>query len=233
MYSPLDIQMENNNKDVYILQGNYMYDVMQDLVHHQIVFFSIKYPQDVHHFQLPGYPVWYHTKIRPGAVNFLKSISELYELHIFTMGSRMYAHTIARMLDPDGKLFAYRIRSRDECFNAFSKSHDMRLVHNNAHNMQFCVLQSRSVISLFLFSVVYSPLKKRGDWSRSVSCNNCFLDHYLRCASQLLANSFSLSPVTVQEVCAKVYPFAPGNFAEKRVLKLVERFSGYCRAMQS
>ena len=99
------------------------------------IFFSIKYPQDVHHFQLPGYPVWYHTKIRPGAVNFLKSISELYELHIFTMGSRMYAHTIARMLDPDGKLFAYRIRSRDECFNAFSKSHDMRLVHNNAHDM--------------------------------------------------------------------------------------------------
>ena len=43
----------------------------------------------------------------------------------------MYAHTIARMLDPDGKLFAYRIRSRDECFNAFSKSHDMRSVQNN------------------------------------------------------------------------------------------------------
>lgn len=84
--------------------------------------------QDVHHFQLPGYPVWYHTKIRPGAVDFLNRVSQLYELHIFTMGSRMYAHTIARMLDPEGKLFAYRIRSRDECFNAFSKSHDMRLV---------------------------------------------------------------------------------------------------------
>ena len=95
------------------------------------MFFAIKYSQDVHYFQLPGYPVWYRTKIRPGAVNFLKSISELYELHIFTMGSRMYAHIIARMLDPDGKLFAYRIRSRDECFNAFSKSHDMRLVQNN------------------------------------------------------------------------------------------------------
>lgn len=85
-------------------------------------------PQDVHHFQLPGYPVWYHTKIRPGAVEFLNRVSTLYELHIFTMGSRMYAHTIARMLDPEGKLFAYRIRSRDECFNAFSKSHDLRLV---------------------------------------------------------------------------------------------------------
>ena len=85
-------------------------------------------PQGIHHFQLPGYPVRYHTKIRPGAVEFLNRLSTLYELHIFTMGSRMYAHTIARMLDPEGKLFAYRIRSRDECFNAFSKSHDLRLV---------------------------------------------------------------------------------------------------------
>ena len=28
-------------------------------------------------------------------------------------------------------------------------------------------------------------------------------------------------------------PFAPGNFAEKRCLKLVERFSGHCRAIKS
>ena len=127
---------------------------MYDVMHMQcrilftikiIVFFSIKYSQDVHHFQLPGYPVWYHTKIRPGAVNFLKSISELYELHIFTMGSRMYAHTIARMLDPDGKLFAYRIRSRDECFNAFSKSHDMRSVQNNRQLLDEVFVISRII----------------------------------------------------------------------------------------
>ena len=28
-------------------------------------------------------------------------------------------------------------------------------------------------------------------------------------------------------------PFAPSDFAEKRVLKLVERFSGHCRAIKS
>ena len=28
-------------------------------------------------------------------------------------------------------------------------------------------------------------------------------------------------------------PFTPGNFAEKRVLKLVEPFSGHCRAIES
>ena len=28
-------------------------------------------------------------------------------------------------------------------------------------------------------------------------------------------------------------PFAPGDFAEKRILKLVEWFSGHCRAIES
>ena len=28
-------------------------------------------------------------------------------------------------------------------------------------------------------------------------------------------------------------PFAPGDFAEKRVLKLIEWFSGHCRAIKS
>ena len=31
----------------------------------------------------------------------------------------------------------------------------------------------------------------------------------------------------------KLNPFAPGGLAEERVLKLVERFSGHCRAMKS
>jgi len=30
-----------------------------------------------------------------------------------------------------------------------------------------------------------------------------------------------------------VNPFAPGDFAEKRILKLVEWFSGHCRAIKS
>ena len=30
-----------------------------------------------------------------------------------------------------------------------------------------------------------------------------------------------------------INPFAPGDFAEKRALKLVEWFSGHCRAIKS
>ena len=33
--------------------------------------------------------------------------------------------------------------------------------------------------------------------------------------------------------CEDVNPFAPGDFAEKCVLKLVEWFSGHCRAIKS
>ena len=34
-------------------------------------------------------------------------------------------------------------------------------------------------------------------------------------------------------VFLRVNPFDPGDFAEKRVLKLVEWFSGHCRAIKS
>ena len=37
----------------------------------------------------------------------------------------------------------------------------------------------------------------------------------------------------LKTVLRKFNPFAPGDFAEKRVLKLVEWFSGHCRAKKS
>ena len=82
--------------------------------------------KDVHHFQLygPSSP-WYHTRIRPGTQDFLENISKLYELHICTFGARLYAHQIAKFLDPGGKFFSHRILSRDECFDPRSKTANM------------------------------------------------------------------------------------------------------------
>ena len=37
----------------------------------------------------------------------------------------------------------------------------------------------------------------------------------------------------IEENKELINPFAPGDFAEKRVLKLVEWFSGHCRAIKS
>ena len=54
--------------------------------------------------------------------------------------------------------------------------------------------------------------------------------------ASLLRNIFgSFSTYHPYELGTFTYfnPFAPGDFAEKRVLKLVERFSGHCRAIKS
>ena len=84
--------------------------------------------QGVKHFQLwhGNQLLWHHTKFRPGTIKFLEEISKLFELHICTFGSRMYAHTIAKLLDPEGKFFSYRILSRDECFDATLKTANLK-----------------------------------------------------------------------------------------------------------
>ena len=38
----------------------------------------------------------------------------LYELHIYTMGSRDYAQAVVKLIDPKGELFSDRIKTRDE-----------------------------------------------------------------------------------------------------------------------
>jgi RNA polymerase II subunit A-like phosphatase len=47
-------------------------------------------------------------------------------MHIFTFGQRLYAHTIAAMLDPKKELFGQRILSRDECFDAQLKTANLK-----------------------------------------------------------------------------------------------------------
>lgn len=83
--------------------------------------------KDVRKFQLvddgPGMRgCWYYIKLRPGLEDFLKSISSLYELHIYTMGTRAYAQNIANIVDPDRKIFADRILSRDESGSLTAKN---------------------------------------------------------------------------------------------------------------
>ncbi|KAI0155993.1 RNA polymerase II subunit A C-terminal domain phosphatase [Pestalotiopsis sp. NC0098] len=56
----------------------------------------------------------YYIKLRPGLAGFLDRISELYEMHIYTMGTRAYAKEIAKIIDPEQKYFGNRIISRDE-----------------------------------------------------------------------------------------------------------------------
>jgi len=83
--------------------------------------------KDVRAFQLiddgPGMRgCWYYIKLRPGLKDFLEQISQMYELHIYTMGTRQYAEQIANIVDPDRKYFGDRILSRDESGSMTNKN---------------------------------------------------------------------------------------------------------------
>ncbi|KAL2751854.1 hypothetical protein ACRALDRAFT_2114708 [Sodiomyces alcalophilus JCM 7366] len=86
--------------------------------------------KDVRRFQLndDGAPgaitsgCWYYIKMRPGLAEFLEKVAELYELHVYTMGTRAYALNIAKIVDPDQKLFGNRVISRDENGSIIAKS---------------------------------------------------------------------------------------------------------------
>ncbi|KAF9430213.1 hypothetical protein BGZ76_000929, partial [Entomortierella beljakovae] len=71
-------------------------------------------PKDIRKFNLSDSPKPYYIKLRPHLTTFLEKVSALYELHIYTMGTRNYAAKVASVIDPDGKLFSQRILSRDE-----------------------------------------------------------------------------------------------------------------------
>ena len=65
---------------------------------------------------------WYYIKLRPGLEDFLENISKIYELHIYTMGTRAYAQNIAAIIDPERKIFGDRILSRDESGSLVAKN---------------------------------------------------------------------------------------------------------------
>lgn len=76
--------------------------------------------KDVRSFQLEDGPrglasgCWYYVKLRPGLTEFLNNMSDKYEMHVYTMGTRAYARNVAKIVDPDKKIFGDRIISRDE-----------------------------------------------------------------------------------------------------------------------
>ncbi|GAA5944378.1 uncharacterized protein JCM15063_000934, partial [Sporobolomyces koalae] len=65
---------------------------------------------------------WYYIKMRPGLASFLSRISQIYEMHVYTMGTRAYAIEVCKVIDPTGALFGGRILSRDESGSMTRKS---------------------------------------------------------------------------------------------------------------
>ncbi|XP_074276857.1 RNA polymerase II C-terminal domain phosphatase-like 4 [Silene latifolia] len=73
------------------------------------------------------------VKLRPGVHEFLKKASDMFELSIYTMGTRDYAHTMADLLslaaNQDGRssMFWKRIISREDCTHEGQKGLDIVL----------------------------------------------------------------------------------------------------------
>lgn len=58
---------------------------------------------------------------------FLEEASNLFELYIYTMGSRRYALEMAKLLDPRENYFHSRIITRSDCTRKNQKSLDIFL----------------------------------------------------------------------------------------------------------
>lgn len=71
---------------------------------------------DDHHGSSIPHPSspWYYIKPRPGLTRFMNDLSRLYEMHVYTMGTRSYANAVCAALDPTGKWFSSRILTRSE-----------------------------------------------------------------------------------------------------------------------
>ncbi|CDW56728.1 NIF and PTCB-BRCT domain containing protein [Trichuris trichiura] len=141
-------------------------DLDQTLIHttNELVNPGLK---DVHHFQLEGpQSVWYHMRLRPHTITFLRSMSRLYELHICTFGARIYAHTVAKILDPDGSIFGHRILSRDECFDPHLKTANLHSLFPCGEDM-VCIIDDREDVWNYASNLVhvrpYRFFKHTGD----------------------------------------------------------------------
>ncbi|XP_075069290.1 RNA polymerase II subunit A C-terminal domain phosphatase [Mixophyes fleayi] len=125
-----------------------MVDLDQTLIHTTEQHFQHMSRKGILHFQLGRGEPMLHTRLRPHCKEFLEKIAKLYELHVFTFGSRLYAHTIAGFLDPEKKLFSHRILSRDECIDPFSKTGNLRNLFPCGDSM-VCIIDDREDVWKF------------------------------------------------------------------------------------
>ncbi|ORD99661.1 FCP1 [Hepatospora eriocheir] len=111
-------EVHNNKKMVLLL------DLDQTLLHTKVV---SKY--DLHnklsivynHKFILGDDIHY-VKYRPYLFSFLNKLSKLYELHVYTMGTRLYAQAILAHIDPEKKYFGNRVVTRTENLRTLYKS---------------------------------------------------------------------------------------------------------------
>ncbi|XP_072303827.1 RNA polymerase II subunit A C-terminal domain phosphatase [Eucyclogobius newberryi] len=156
-----DQQRLHRNKKLVL-----MVDLDQTLIHTTEQHCHRMSNKGIFHFQLGRGEPMLHTRLRPHCKEFLEKIAKLYELHVFTFGSRLYAHTIAGFLDPEKKLFSHRILSRDECIDPFSKTGNLRNLFPCGDSM-VCIIDDREDVWKFAPNLItvkkYTYFQGTGD----------------------------------------------------------------------
>lgn len=104
-----------------------------------LLFYLLFIYQDVIAYQLNTQSSQtFYTKLRPGVKEFLANLLPYYQFHIVTFGERLYAHTMAKLIDPNKTFFYHRILSRNECFDPTRKTANLRYSHYQNSLLFFC-----------------------------------------------------------------------------------------------
>lgn len=97
--------------------------------------------EDIHFFFIPGLAQQHVVKLRPGLTEFLTELSVLYDLFIYTHGTRLYAEKIVNIIDPDETYFKNRIVARTDTPDMLHKS--LKLLFPSCDDSMILVLDDR------------------------------------------------------------------------------------------
>ncbi|CAF0945275.1 unnamed protein product [Adineta steineri] len=96
----------------------------------------------------------FYTKLRPGVKEFLANLLPYYQFHIVTFGERVYAHTMANLIDPNKTFFYHRILSRNECFDPTRKTANLGALFPCGDSM-VCIIDDREDVWNYARNLVH------------------------------------------------------------------------------
>lgn len=65
------------------------------------------------------------VKLRPFVREFLREANKMFDLYVYTMGTRDYAIEVVKLLDPENKYFPSKVISRSDCTRMGQKALDI------------------------------------------------------------------------------------------------------------
>ena len=117
-------------------------DLDQTLVHTTDSKMDLPVISDIISYQLTPVSPTFHTKIRPGVKTFLTNLCPFYQFYLVTFGDRLYADTIAKIIDPNKTFFGHRILSRNECLSLTDKSVNLTSLFPSGDSL-VCIIDDR------------------------------------------------------------------------------------------